>query len=74
MLGNLARFARGLFLGIVIGGAVGLLFAPGPGEETQATLQERVEAARRAFEEARTRTEQELTEYFEKAKRGTEPG
>lgn len=70
MFGTLTRFARGLTLGALIGVVAGLLFAPGPGEETQRTLQERVEAARRAFEEARTQAEQELREYFEKAKRG----
>jgi len=70
MLGPLIRFARGLALGALIGVAAGLLFAPGPGEETQKTLQERIEAARKAFEEARTQAQRELLEYFEKAKRG----
>ena len=70
MFSTLTRFARGLTLGALIGVAAGLLFAPGPGEETQRTLQQRIEAARKAFEETRAQAEQELVEYFEKAKRG----
>ena len=73
MLRHLARFARGLALGALIGGAAGLLFAPGPGEETQATLQERIAAARKAFSETRAQTERELMEYFEKVKRSGKP-
>ena len=68
MLGDLLRFTRGLILGLAVGGAIGLLYAPRSGEETQETLQERFAAARKAFEETRAQTEHELLEYLEGAR------
>jgi gas vesicle protein len=39
-------FLTGLLLGVVIGAAVGLLYAPQPGAETRQMLKEKADAAR----------------------------
>jgi gas vesicle protein len=39
-------FLSGLILGVVIGAAVGLLYAPKPGAETRQMLKEKADAAR----------------------------
>ena len=39
-------FGLGLLVGAVVGAAVALLFAPGPGRDTRRQLQRRVAAAR----------------------------
>jgi gas vesicle protein len=39
-------FLTGLLLGVVIGAAVGLLYAPQPGAETRQMLKEKAEAAK----------------------------
>ncbi len=68
MLRNVTSFVRGFIFGLVVGGSAGMLIAPKPGENTQSTLQARLQAARVAFEQGRTQAEKELLEYFERAK------
>lgn len=42
---NKGYFAGGLFIGTVIGGALGLLFAPGPGKEIRQKVKDSAEEA-----------------------------
>lgn len=69
MLRNMADFVRGFVFGLIVGGSAGMLLAPAPGEETQSTLQARLQAAKAAFEEGRAQGEREMIEYFEEAKK-----
>jgi gas vesicle protein len=69
MLRNIAGFMRGFIVGMAVAGAAAVLLAPASGEETQASLQHRLQAAKAAYEEGRRNTEQELMAYFEEAKR-----
>ena len=66
---GLVRFVSGLFVGLLVGGAAALLFAPRSGEETVAMLRERaelvIEDGRRAAQERKA----ELEAQFAEAKR-----
>lgn len=45
------RFILGLFLGVALGAAVGLLVAPQPGSETRRALRERMSRGQEDMEE-----------------------
>ena len=47
----MARLFRSLTLGGIVGFIMGLLFAPGKGEETRKKLQESIEKGKGKFEE-----------------------
>ncbi len=73
MLRNIAAFIRGLVFGFMVGGSAGMLLAPAPGEETQSSLEARIETAREAFEAGRAEAERELIAYFEEARKASPP-
>lgn len=68
MLRNIADFVRGFVVGMVVAGAATVFLAPASGEETQVTLQQRIQATKAAYEEGRRNAEEELLAYFEEAK------
>lgn len=69
MLRNMADFVRGFVVGMAVAGAATVFLAPASGQETQVTLQQRIQAAKAAYEQGRRDAEDELMAYFEEAKR-----
>lgn len=58
------RFGSGLVLGAAVGSAISLLLAPRSGEEAKAEVTDRIEAAKRAREEAALLEEERLKRAF----------
>jgi len=58
------RFGSGLVLGAAVGSALSLLLAPRSGEEAKAEVADRIEAAKRAREEAELLEEERLKRAF----------
>jgi gas vesicle protein len=61
------RFGSGLVLGAAVGSALSLLLAPRSGEEAKAEIADRIEAAKRAKEEAELLEEERLKRAFRAA-------
>jgi gas vesicle protein len=58
------RFGSGLVLGAAVGSALSLLLAPRSGEEAKAEIADRIEAAKRAKEEAELLEEERLKRAY----------
>jgi gas vesicle protein len=58
------RFGSGLVLGAAVGSALSLLLAPRSGKEAKAEIADRIEAAKRAREEAELLEEERLKRAF----------
>lgn len=63
-LGRLAKFTGGGLLGVAIGATVAALLAPQSGEELQARVRERLDAAKVARAEAEEETKARLRAEF----------
>jgi len=61
------RFGSGLVLGAAVGSALSLLLAPRSGEEAKAAIADRIEAAKRAREEAELLEEERLKRIYRAA-------
>jgi len=64
LFSGVAKFTKGGVFGAAVGAAAGLLFAPGPGQETRAALADRIQRTRLAGADAKAATEQELISRF----------
>ena len=62
------KFVIGFLLGVVLGAAVGILYAPHPGRETRAILREKVEVAREKAKEIVGEAREKSREIITKAK------
>jgi len=65
---NNGRFGIGFFVGILLGAAAGLFFAPQTGEETRKKLQETVEDVKTQLNKITDKLKQETNQVIEKGK------